>query len=79
MMPKSIKAVHDLNRVVSQALGRNDLANPLELDTLIDKRMLFKFLSLHWIDMSHVDTDAECVQIGSEAVSDHKSNVVSLL
>ncbi|KAK2459124.1 hypothetical protein QL285_006195 [Trifolium repens] len=76
-------------RVVSQALGRNDLADLPELDTLADKRMLFKlteakeiinqFLSLHWIDMSHVDTDAECVEIGSEVVSDHKSKVVSLL
>ncbi|KAK2428251.1 hypothetical protein QL285_026785 [Trifolium repens] len=71
MMPKSITVVDDLNWVVSQALGRNDLAYLPELDTLADKRMLFK--------MSHVDTDAECVEIGTEVVSDHKSKVVSLL
>ncbi|KAK2428252.1 hypothetical protein QL285_026785 [Trifolium repens] len=82
MMPKSITVVDDLNwkevyvafvnrmiMIVDEWLV--DLAYLPELDTLADKRMLFK--------MSHVDTDAECVEIGTEVVSDHKSKVVSLL
>ncbi|WJX20405.1 hypothetical protein P8452_09965 [Trifolium repens] len=69
-MPKSIKAVHDLNR--DSNLFHN-WPNYTFKKLTEDKEIINQFLSLHWIDMSHVDTDAECVQIGSEAVSDHKS------